>query len=181
MKLLTKIDKTQRSNNDTANEDNKIDKASEEKNYDVKAKQSHIHQMRQKLKGIISRIRAINMIPGNSRLKHSVPFKNIYRTITEFYLDKLDEIEVNKKETEKNLLDNLMPFFNKKFGKYLLTEKRLKEFLASLYRYEGNPRIAIFMKQMDLTGKNSHGIIEQSIYLDSLNFVVRILANDFLL
>lgn len=157
---------------------NKKDKAKdmkenkEERNHEIAKPVSHVEVLRAKSISLIEKMKMINELPGKRKNSSSIPFRQAYRIINDFYLNKIEKIKKDEKEKDIDLIDDLYPFFNKRVGNITLTERRLKEFLFTLFKHQENCKVMMFMRQMGMIDDVRLSLAEQSIYIDALTFSV---------
>lgn len=122
---------------------------------------------------VIQKARNLQSLPAEYKINSNFSLKQVYKLIHDFYEDKIDRIESNEAEYGITLIYTLLDFFKKKFGGNSITEKRLKDFIYGLSKYQDNPKVQIFMRQFGILDEETEfSLSEQSIYLECLRYVV---------
>jgi len=124
------------------------------------------------LKSNIEKVKAIYAVPGDWPVKSFFPFKFIYKTLVSLTRYKLKRRESYPDEEDIAFKSSLQPFFVKSFGMETLAEKKIKEFLISMFLVKENPKVTVFMRFFGLTSDIEYKISEQRLYMrayDSLN------------
>lgn len=122
---------------------------------------------------ILQKAKNLESYPTDYKINASFSLKQVYKLINDFYEDKLDRIDIDEAEFGITLVYSLFDFFKKKFGGNSITEKRLKDFVYALTKYQTNPKVQIFMRQFGILDEETEfGLSEQSIYLECLRYVV---------
>ena len=138
-------------------------------------------KMRNKITNLVERTMLIEKVPGNYYTKAIMPFKQIYRILFDFGKFKIDKIHQNSEETDIRLVFNLMEFFVKKFGVSQLGEKRLKEFLISLFSHTQNYKVQVYMRFFGLVEGCDYNLSEEKMYLEAYEKIVSGLKNSTVL
>ena len=118
----------------------------------------------------------LNKFPGDSNLKFNMPFKQIYKMIHDFVIErataKYENPEANL-EDEQPMLNTFVDFLQKAFGVSAISEKRQKEFLIGLFQNKHSKKIAIFSRMMCMDSEEAnYSEMEFRLYLEAVNLMI---------
>lgn len=121
----------------------------------------------------IEKIVQIQKIPGDQTLKAQIPFKQIYKQVNDFFVERATELyQENIKEHSQifdlSLTFSLVEFMDKLFGVSGIADKRQKEFLISLFKYRHNKKILLFSRFLDMDEQTAnYSELEYKQYIEA--------------
>ena len=118
----------------------------------------------------------LNKFPGDVHIRFNTNFKQIYKLIHDFVIErataKYENSEANQEE-ELPIHNALVDYMQKVFGVSGISDKRQKEFLMGLYQYKQNKKIAIFARMLGMDNEEAnYSEMEYRIYIEAINQMI---------
>ena len=117
------------------------------------------------LEALIEKVKDINAVPGDWSGKTFYQFQEVYKTLIGLTKYKIKRRETYPDEETISLKDSFQPYFYKKYGSENTSEKKLKEFLITLFKFQSYPKVNIFMRFFGLLEGSEYSLSEQKLYL----------------